>query len=256
MCQEPDDHPPVAPAQGLLDRVERHTLTAADGAELAATSARTRREGAPGIVIVPDVRGLHPFYERLAEQFAEAGVRALAVDQYARTAGAQWRDASFAYGPLVAAAAGTVRLDVAAAVAALREEGAARVFVTGFCFGGRAALLSAAEDGVDGAIGFYGWPVTPGADGASPESVAREGGLRAPVLAIFGEADEGIPPHDVARYADALAGAGVAHEVRVYPDAPHGFFDRKRTEFAEHCADAWGRTLAFVERGAPPAPQP
>lgn len=250
MCQEPDDFPPDAPVQGLLEGAQRLTLRAADGTELAATLARTTEPGAAGIVVVPDVRGLHPFYERLAEQYAQAGVHALAVDQYARTAGTAYRDAAFDYGPLVAAAAGTVQLDVDAAVAHLRELGARAVFVTGFCFGGRAALMAAAAEGVDGVIGLYGWPVSPGPDGASPASVA-EGGLRAPVLALFGEADPGIPPHDVERYAAALAKSGVAHDVRAYPEAPHGFFDRKQTGFAEHCADAWGRALRFIESGAP-----
>lgn len=237
--------------QGLLDRADRLTLQAADGTGFAATLALTREPGAAGIVVVPDVRGLHPFYERLAEQYAQAGVHALALDQYARTAGTGYRGADFEYGPLVAAAAGTVAQDIGAAVARLRELGARAVFVTGFCFGGRAALMAAAAEGVDGVIGFYGWPVSPGPDGASPLSLAGQGALRAPVLAVFGEADPGIPPHDVERYAQALAGSGVAHDVRSYPDAPHGFFDRKRTEFAEHCADAWGRALRFIESGAP-----
>lgn len=247
MCQEPDDFPPDAPVQGLLDRVERLTLQATDGTVLAATLARTREPDAAGVVVVPDVRGLHPFYERLAEQFAQAGVHALAIDQYGRSAGADYRGADFDYGPLVAGAAGTVADDIVVAVARLRELGARTVFVTGFCFGGRAALMAAAGEGVDGAIGFYGWPVSPGADGVSPESLARDGALRAPVLAIFGEADAGIPPHDVERYAKALQASGVPHDVRVYADAPHGFFDRKRTEHDEHCADAWGRVLAFIE---------
>ena len=105
MCHEPDDFPPDAPVQGLLDRAERLTLEAADGTAFAATLARTREPSAAGIVVVPDVRGLHPFYERLAEQYAQAGVHALAIDQYARTAGVAHRGADFDYGPLIAAAA-------------------------------------------------------------------------------------------------------------------------------------------------------
>lgn len=251
MCHEPDDFPPPAPAQGMLAGLRRHTLTAEDGAEFAATAAGTTRQGAPGIVIVPDVRGLHPFYERLAEQYAQAGVEALALDQYARSAGAAWRDAAFEYGEYVAASSATVQMDIRAAVGALRASGVSRVFVTGFCFGGRAALMAPAEQEIDGAIGFYGWPVTPGTDGSSPESLARAGALRAPVLALFGEADPGIPEHDRARYAEALAAGGVAHEVITYDAAPHSFFDRAQTGHAAHCADAWGRVLRFVESGSP-----
>jgi carboxymethylenebutenolidase len=251
MCHEPDDFPPPAPVQGLLAGTRRQTLTADDGAAVAATAADTSRASAPGIAIVPDVRGLHPFYERLAEQFAQAGVHALALDQYGRTAGPGWRDAAFEYGELVAKSSATVQSDVAAAVAALREAGAARVFVVGFCFGGRAALMAPAEHDIDGAVGFYGWPVTPGFDGSSPESLARAGRLRAPVLGLFGGADAGIPEGDRARYAEALEAGGTAHEVITYHGAPHSFFDRARTEHAEHCADAWGRVLRFLESGSP-----
>ena len=34
--------------------------------------------------------------------------------------------------------------------------------------------------------------------------------------------------------------------MKVYPGAPHSFFDRKFTEFAEASADAWKRVQAFV----------
>jgi carboxymethylenebutenolidase len=38
----------------------------------------------------------------------------------------------------------------------------------------------------------------------------------------------------------------VEHEIKVYPGAPHSFFDRKYDEFAEACEDAWRRVLAFL----------
>jgi carboxymethylenebutenolidase len=40
----------------------------------------------------------------------------------------------------------------------------------------------------------------------------------------------------------------VKHEPTVYAGAPHSFFDRKYTEFAEASADAWRRTQAFVRQ--------
>jgi carboxymethylenebutenolidase len=51
----------------------------------------------------------------------------------------------------------------------------------------------------------------------------------------------------VEAFTAALTAAGVEHEVVVYPNAPHGFFDLKYAEFADACADAWRRTLAFIE---------
>ena len=50
-------------------------------------------------MIIPDVRGLYPFYIELAERFAEAGHHAIAFDYYGRTAGLGPRDDEFDYGP-------------------------------------------------------------------------------------------------------------------------------------------------------------
>jgi dienelactone hydrolase len=54
---------------------------------------------APGAVILPDVRGLHPFYEELTLRFSEAGVAALAIDYYGRTAGMGARGDDFNHEP-------------------------------------------------------------------------------------------------------------------------------------------------------------
>ena len=79
MCFEPSARPPEPPRTGLLDRSEHLTLTAPDGNALAATVALTTRERAPGVVILPDIRGLHPYYEALAQALAGAGAHALAT---------------------------------------------------------------------------------------------------------------------------------------------------------------------------------
>ena len=65
---------------------------------------------------------------------------------------------------------------------------------------------------------------------------------------LFGGADEGIPESAVNEFDAACRKAGVKHEPTVYPGAPHSFFDRKYTEFAEASADAWRRTQAFVRQ--------
>jgi carboxymethylenebutenolidase len=68
------------------------------------------------------------------------------------------------------------------------------------------------------------------------------------VLALMAGADQAIGPDQVAALEAALQAAGVEHEVVTYPGAPHSFFDRKQEEFADESADAWERTLAFLER--------
>jgi carboxymethylenebutenolidase len=77
----------------------RIVLEASDGNRFAAFCATTEVVDAPGVVILPDVRGLHPFYEELAPRFADAGVHALALDYYGRTAGTGSRGGDFDHTP-------------------------------------------------------------------------------------------------------------------------------------------------------------
>jgi carboxymethylenebutenolidase len=67
-----------------------------------------------------------------------------------------------------------------------------------------------------------------------------------PVLSLFGGADPGIPQTAVDQFDAALKRAEVRHDMTVYPGAPHSFFDRKQTEFADASADAWRRVRDFV----------
>jgi carboxymethylenebutenolidase len=72
------------------------------------------------------------------------------------------------------------------------------------------------------------------------------GTIHAPVLAIYGGADEGIPAEVRDTFDLALDGAGVEHRTLVYPGAPHSFFDRKAEAFADASADAWSEVLGFI----------
>ena len=248
MCFELDSLPPIPVISGAAVAHEDLTLTAADGATFAAFFAQPESSGGAGVVILPDVRGLYRFYEELALRFAERGTAALAIDYFGRTAGVGKRDEDFPYPEHVEQTTPEqVQLDVGAAVAHLRDGGCSSVFTVGFCFGGRHSWLAAAAGhGLAGSIGFYGRPGT-GRDG-TPGPTQRAGELAAPILALMGGDDPGIPPEDVAEFERALDAAGVEAEVVMYPGAPHSFFDRKYEAFAQESDDAWRRTLAFVER--------
>ena len=246
MCFEASDRPPVPPRTGHLASSRRLTVEAEDGTEVAARLATAIEPDPPGAVLLPDVRGLHPYYEDLADRFADAGVHAIAIDHYSRTAGTGYRDADFdnrAHRSSVHDEHS--RMDVAAAATALREAGADGIYALGFCKGGRAAFLQASQDGIAGVVGFYGWPARE-EDGRSPIGDALAGSVRARVLALYGGADEGITAEDVAAYDAALSGAGAVHETVVYPGAPHSFFDRKMVAHQDACVDAWRRVLTFM----------
>ena len=248
MCFDLDSAPPIPPISGAAVSHEDLVLEARDGNRLAAFLAAPEEAPRAGVVILPDVRGLYRFYEELALRFAERGYAAVAFDYFGRTAGVEKRDDAFEYMPHVEQTTPDgVQADVAAAVAQLRGAGCGAVFTVGFCFGGRNSWLAAAGGhGLAGAIGFYGRPGA-GHDG-SPGPTQRVHELAAPILALMGGDDPGIPLDDVNEFDAALDAAGVEHEVVVYRGAPHSFFDRKYEEFAADSADAWQRVLAFVER--------
>ena len=87
MCFDLDSRPPIEPiAGGAVDARSSCFAPATAGAS-PGCSRGPRRRREPAIIVLPDVRGLHPYYEELALRFAEAGVDALAIDYFGRTAG-------------------------------------------------------------------------------------------------------------------------------------------------------------------------
>jgi carboxymethylenebutenolidase len=260
MCFDEHARPPDLPAGmagGAADG-EALTLHAADGNRVAAYVARPDgggRAAHAGIVILHDNRGLVPYYEELSLRFAEAGIAAVAIDLLCRTAAQPPRGPDFDFREHAAQATRAgIAADVGAAVTRLREHdvGAdAALFTVGFCFGGRASFLQAAEGhGLAGVIGFYGFPTSPGANGKIPAPIELVDGFESPVLALYGGADQAIPAEAASTFDRALADADIDHESITYPDAPHSFFDKQQDQFAAAAADAWERVLAFVGRAA------
>jgi carboxymethylenebutenolidase len=251
MCFDLDSRPPIPPIAGGATDARELVLTSSDGTRFMAYAARAVRPTGAGMVVIPDVRGLHPYYRELAERFAEVGVDAVALDFFARTAGPGDRGDAFDYASHVdrTTPAG-LQADIAAAAAFLRapEGGQVRaLFAIGFCFGGALAFHQAASGlGYAGVIGFYGWPLGLPRWPHVPKPIEAVPRFRCPVLAIYGGADPGIPPAAVEEFDRALTRAAVPHESVTYEGAPHSFFDRKQVEFADDSADAWRRVQAFV----------
>jgi len=257
VCFAFDAHPPDLPADLVRPRMaggagaDMMELTSADGAAFSAALAESAEpSGGPAVIIFPDVRGLYRFYVELAERFAQAGHHAIVIDYFGRTAGTGERDEDFDFWPHVDQTRVTqVQADADAARTALIERTGATSFVTvGFCFGGTQSFLAGTspELMLDGVVGFYG-RLTGGRAGM-PHVIDRAGEIRCPVLGLFGGADEAIPTSDVDTFDRLLDEADVEHEVVIYPDAPHSFFDRKYEEHAGACSDAWRRVISFLEK--------
>ena len=258
MCYSPNDLPPNPPGTPGQAHGEALTLTSADGTPFSAYFAHPANPApnSPCVIICPDVRGLHNFYTELANRFAEQGIHALGIDYFGRTAGLTSRDESFEYMPHVHQVQfQNLLADIQAAVAYLQSHAAAAsetapsLFTVGFCFGGSVSLLASTQDVLPlrGAVSFYGGLSRHFADTAAPV-LDLTVDARVPVLGLYGGADQSMPATMTDRLDANLSTAGVPHEIIVYPGAPHSFFDRKSSEFAEASTDAWNRTLAFISK--------
>jgi carboxymethylenebutenolidase len=217
-------------------------LTAADGNRLGAYAVRAATPRGAGIVVMPDVRGLHPFYKELVRQFAGNGIDAIAIDYFGRTAGIGERSDAFDYKTHIPQTRPDhIAADVAAAIDYLHASAGGSVgsvFTVGFCFGGAMSWRqSAAQPGLSGAIGFYGRPAP------VRDSIPH---MRAPLLLLIAGADMATPQEDFVEFDRELTEARIAHQKVVYQGAPHSFFDRSFAQHQEACDDAWRQMLSFI----------
>ena len=247
MCYDGNARPPVPEGAAGATRGEDLVLEAADGNRFAAYLATPSAPASAQVLILPDIRGLHQFYKDLALRFAEIGVAAIAMDYFGRTAGLTARDDSFEFMPHVQQAKpATIFADAAASLAHMRAQiGADQAsFSVGFCFGGALSFLCGTQDlALAGVIGFYAGMTR---DFGKGTLLDQAGDIRTPALGLFGGADQGIPAEQVAELDRRLDATGMAHEIVIYPGAPHSFFDRRFAEFADASADAWDRVRAFI----------
>jgi carboxymethylenebutenolidase len=248
MCHDHDSRPPAPPRSGTVLERGVLTLTAADGTEFSAAYAAPEGEPRVGVVVLPDVRGLHPYYVALAERFAETGAATVAIDYFGRTAGVAdggVRSQDFVFRPHVEALdAQHVDTDLAAAIRYLRERTRPDlpVVTVGFCLGGSMSWRQAGgELDLDGCVGFYGRPTLVG-------DAAQRAHL--PTVMVIAGADAATPVADQLQLAETMRAAGADVDAVVYEGAPHSFFDRAFGDWAEACADAWTHVLALTDRVA------
>lgn len=238
MCFSDDALPPHPPVRGEVGDTGELVLTAADGNRFGAFAASPAAASTRGVVLLPDVRGLHGFFKALAGLFAEAGFHTVAMDWFGRSAGVEERDDTFdwkAHTPGVEPE--HVDADVRACVEHLHGSGATSIITVGFCMGGAASWSQSSGNGdvLAGCVGFYGIPA---------RVEARIDTMRAPLL-VLAAGQDFTPVADVEAFVERVP---VEAELHVYPDAPHSFFDRGFAEHREACEDAWRRILDFADR--------
>ncbi|HEY5193667.1 MAG TPA: dienelactone hydrolase family protein [Solirubrobacteraceae bacterium] len=249
----------------------------------------------PGVVVIQEIWGVDNHIEDVADRFAGAGYVAVAPDLYSAGGGrppvlatdrvdsakaflnsippGQWmavlsddaqraealstlpgeeaRNVGETLGALFGGAGGDSDRHVSvlrAAIAFLRAHPACAgraVGSVGFCLGGGlSALLACEEPQLGAAVIYYG----------SSPAEERVGSIHCPVRGFYGQDDPrivgGLPAFDA-----ALSDTGVDHELRIYPDTGHAFFNDTRPSYRPEAArDAWSRTLAFFAQTLAPVP--
>lgn len=207
------------------------------------------------VLVVQEIFGVHEHIRDLCRRFARLGYYAIAPDCYVRqgdvTRYTEIRDVVEKVVQLVPDDQVMRDLDATAAFAGTEAADAAKLGVTGFCWGGRITWLYAAHNpGLKAGVAWYGRLVHRGEPSPlrprQPVDVA--GALKAPVLGLYGGQDQGIPLDTVEAMRTALAAAGSSSEIIVYPDAPHGFLADYRASYkSDDAADAWGKCLAWFK---------
>jgi carboxymethylenebutenolidase len=211
----------------------------------------------PAVVVVSEIFGLHEYIRDTCRRLAKQGYVALAPDYFVR-AGDPSKLTDFpAIMKIVATATDQqVAGDTAAAVAFLNAQPFAdggRLAVTGFCWGGNVVWETCARlPNFKAGVAWYGrlsGSMSAGdATNQTPIELAPE--LKAPVLGLYAEKDNGIPLADVEKMREALKAAGKADsEIVVYPGAQHGFHADYRPSYDRASAeDGWAKMLAFFKR--------
>ena len=218
-------------------------------------AAPAGKTGLPVVLVIQEIFGVHAYIADVCRRLARAGYLAIAPELYARQGNpAQYSDISQLMAELVAKvpdAQVVADLDGAVAWASAHGGDAARVAITGFCWGGRITWLYAAHGPVKAGVAWYGRLVGQASAFNPKHPVDIAAILKAPVLGLYGDKDGGIPLDTVDRMKAALkegSAAAKASEFVIYPDAPHAFHADYRPSYRQDAAqDGWRRMLAWFK---------
>jgi carboxymethylenebutenolidase len=198
----------------------------------------------PVVLVIQEIFGVHDYIKDVCRRLAKEGYLAIAPEMFVRQG-----DVS----KLKNIDEIMSDLDAAVAYAATAGGDTGRLAITGFCWGGRTTWLYAAHNpSLKAGVAWYGRLTgQPTAETPKhPVDVAAD--LKAPVLGLYGSADQGIPLDTVDAMRAACKAANKTCEIVVFDGAPHAFHADYRPSYrAEPAKDGWARMLAwFKQHGA------
>lgn len=217
----------------------QHTqLQAADGHKFDAYIAQPTGEPKAGIVVIQEIFGVNAHVRSVADRFAQAGYLTIAPALFDRAE----RDVELDYSPeggqkgmqiVQRIPLDQTISDIAAAIQYLREHGARKVGVVGYCWGGTLAWVSNTRLHPDATVSYYA--------GGIQNHIHEK--ATCPAIFHFGLLDKHIPQTVVEQVRHEYPGFSVF----TY-EADHGFNCDARASYNEAAAKlARQRTLAHFD---------
>jgi carboxymethylenebutenolidase len=253
----------AGPVRADAIRTDTNGLTAGDakvkvpGGEMPVYYARpANAQNPPVILVAMEIFGLHEYIKDVTRRLGKLGAFAVAPDYYFRMGEDLTKITEIPKLMPIVNKKPDAELfsDLDATVAWAKSQGGDtnRLGIMGFCRGGRTVWEYAAHNkDLKAAVAFYGTLVDPETQKTvwpkSPTQLASE--MKAPVLGLYGEADQGIPLSQVDAMKAALQGADKTFEIKVYAGAPHGFHADYRASYRKEAAeDAWNQMVAWFKK--------
>ncbi len=205
----------------------------------------------PVILVVQEIFGVHEHIRDLCRRLAKQGYMAIAAELYFRQGSvAGLTNINDVMKVVSKVPDAQVMSDLDASVAYARASGSGdvtRLGITGFCWGGRIVWLYAAHSSaLKAGVAWYGRLVGDATELTPRHPIDLVGELKAPVLGLYGGADQGIPIETVDRMREACKAAGKTCQLVVYPDTPHAFNADYRPSYRPEAAkDGWARMLGW-----------
>ncbi|MGE0101273.1 MAG: dienelactone hydrolase family protein [Blastocatellales bacterium] len=210
----------------------------------------------PTVLVVQEIFGVHEHIKDICRRFAKAGYLAVAPEMYARqgdVSNIPMNQISKIFEIVSKVPDEQVMSDLDATAAwARKNNGADKLAITGFCWGGRIVWLYAAHNPkLKAGVAWYGRLAAPQQvsplQPKHPVELAKD--LKAPVLGLYAGKDQGIPLNTVEDMKKALKDAGKTGEIIVYPNSQHGFHADYRPSYDKESAqDGWKRLLDWFKK--------
>jgi carboxymethylenebutenolidase len=207
----------------------------------------------PVILVVQEIFGVHEHIKDICRRLAKLGYLAIAPEMYARQGDVSKLEGIPEIIKIVSKVPDAqVMSDLDATVAwarASNKADIAKLGITGFCWGGRIVWLYGAHNpNLKAGVAWYGRLVGQADELHPKHPVDVAASIKAPILGLYGAADNGIPVATVEKMSTAMKDAGKTAEIIVYPDTPHAFFADYRPSYRKDQAeDGWKRMLEWFK---------